>query len=265
MRLAPESRFLGESQRLPIRVGKRVTQEEIAEHLGVSRGWYARFESGAPAGFSVPLLNRLADMLLLYASERAELMRLAKPELMPIVSRDSTDLYEALGVVRRAVKRLWRATSEGEILHIAGEEARQLLPSFELTFVRQTLAREETQFPRPGGSSTARLAKARASTLRRLTAEQFAQLDASWRRTAVAGLRLLQRNAYTPDILRVVRLVVHEHGIDSDSMAAAVAAHIRGSSGSALVGGASTRPHDVSELELTMLTTIADFASLTLQ
>jgi hypothetical protein len=31
------------------------------------------------------------------------------------------------------------------------------------------------------------------------------------------------------------------------------------------VGGASTRPHDVSELELTMLTTIADFASLTLQ
>jgi transcriptional regulator with XRE-family HTH domain len=116
-------RFLGESQRLPIRVGKRVTQEELAEHLGISRGWYARFESGTPAGFSVPLLSRLADMLLLFASERAELMRLAKSELTPIVSPNSTDLYEALGVVRRAVKRLWRATSEAEILHVAAERS----------------------------------------------------------------------------------------------------------------------------------------------
>ena len=97
MRLGPESRFLGESQRLPIRVGKRVTQEEIAEHLGVSRGWYARFEAGAPAGFSISLLNRLADLLRLSGPERAELMRLAKPALAPVVSPNSTNPLRSAG------------------------------------------------------------------------------------------------------------------------------------------------------------------------
>jgi transcriptional regulator with XRE-family HTH domain len=272
MRLAPELRFLGESQRLPIRVGKPVTQEEIAEHLGVSRGWFARFEGGAPAGFSISLLNRLADLLLLSGPERAELMRLAKPALAPVVAPNSTDLYEALGVVRRAVKRLWRATSEGEILRVAGEETRLRLPCFELIFARHVAAFEETRFPQLGGSSTARLAEARAYAFRRFTPQQFARLDALWQRTAAgsvadrsgglpAGERL-PSDTYPPDILRLVRLALREHGIDSDS---AVAAHIRGSSGSALVGGMSTRPHDVSELERTVLSTIADFASLALQ
>ena len=101
MRLARESRYFGEHPRLPARVGKRVTQEELAEYLGISRNWYSRFEAGAPDGFSIRLLNRLCDMLLLSAEELAELVRLATPELAPVVSRDSTNLYKALGVVRR--------------------------------------------------------------------------------------------------------------------------------------------------------------------
>jgi hypothetical protein len=68
--------------------------------------------------------------------------------------------------------------------------------------------------------------------------------------------------AYPPDLLRLLRRALREHGIESDSP---VVAHVRGSSGSALVGGMSTRPHDVTELERTMLSTIADFASLALQ
>jgi hypothetical protein len=95
MRLAPESHFLGKRPRLPILVGKRVTQEELAEHLD-PRGWYARFEAGAPAVFSIPLLSRLSDMSLLSAADRAELGRLATPELAPVVSQDSTKLYEVL-------------------------------------------------------------------------------------------------------------------------------------------------------------------------
>ena len=259
MRLAPESHFLGERTRLPSRVGKPVTQEEIAHHLGISRGWYARFEAGAPTGFSIALLNRLGDLLLLSAPERAELVRLAMPALASLVARDSTDLYEALGVVRRAVKRLWRASSEDEILHVAGEEARQLLPSFELIFARRIVALEEAQFPQPGDSA-ARLAEARIAALHRFTPEQFARLDAFWQCTPV-GVPL-PIDAYPPDILRLVRLALHEQGIDSYSPAAA---HIRGSSGSAHVGGMSTRPHDVTELERTLLGTIADFASLALQ
>jgi transcriptional regulator with XRE-family HTH domain len=101
IRLAPDSHFLGERPRLPSLVGKPVTQEELAYHLGISRGGYSRFETGTAAGFSISLLSRLGDLLQLSAPERAELVRLARPELAPVVSRDSTDLYEALGVVRR--------------------------------------------------------------------------------------------------------------------------------------------------------------------
>jgi transcriptional regulator with XRE-family HTH domain len=261
LRLAPESLFLGEQRRLPNRVGKSVTQEEIAEHLGITRGWYGRFEAGAPVGFSVSLLNRLGDMLLLSAPERAELARLAMPELAPVVGhRDSTRLYEALGVVRRAVKRLWRATSEREILSIAGEEVRQLVPCFELIFARRIVTLREVQLPQPGGNSAARLAEARNFAISRFTPEQFARLDAFWQCAPPGGL--LSIDAYPPDILRVIRLVLREHGI---VWSLKLAAPIRGSRGSAYVGGQSTRPHAVSELERTMLTTIADFASLALK
>jgi transcriptional regulator with XRE-family HTH domain len=260
MRLAPDSQFLGEHLRFPNRVGKRVTQEELAEHLGISRGWYARFEAGAPAGFSIALLNRLGDLLLFSAAERAELVRLALPELVPVVPRDSSNLYDALGTVRRAVKRLWKATSEYEVLYVAGEEARQLVPSFELIFARRIGVREEAQFPKPGRNSAARYAEARACALRRFTPEQLARRDALWQRTP-AGV-LLPIDAYPPDLLRLFRRALHEHGIDSYSP---IAMQMRGSSGSGLVGGTSMRPHDVTELEHTMLSTIADFASLALQ
>jgi Helix-turn-helix domain len=86
LRLAPESPVLGDSPRFPTRIGKFVTQEELAEHLGISRQWYARFEGGAPAGFSTQLLSRLSDLLLLSPSERAEFVRLAMPELVYLVS-----------------------------------------------------------------------------------------------------------------------------------------------------------------------------------
>jgi transcriptional regulator with XRE-family HTH domain len=260
MRLAPGLEVLGECPRLPNRVGKPITQEELAEYLGISRGWYARFEAGAPAGFSISLLNRLGDLLLLSPSERAELVRLAMPELEPVVQRDSTNLYEALGVVRRTVKRLWSASSEGEVLHVAGEEARHLLPSFELIFARRVVALEEAQFRAPGRNGTARYAEARTYALRRLTRGHFARVGALWQRTPEGVI--LTSATYPPESRRRYSLALREHGIDWDSV---VAAQIRGSSGSALLGGASTRPHEVSELERAMLSTIADFASLALQ
>lgn len=258
-RLAPESEFLGERPRLPIRVGKRVTQEEVAEHLGISRGWYARFEAGAHAGFSIALLGRLGDILLLSQPERAELVRLAMPELAPVVRPHSTDLCEALGAMRRIVKRLCRATSEDEILHIAGEEARQLVPSFDVIFARRIVAPRETQFPQQGSTCAARLADARAYALRQVSPEQYARLNVFWQRTTRG--EILPIDAYPPEHLRVYRRSLQEHGIDWDSP---LSAHIRGSSGSALVGGTSARPHDVSAIERSILSTIADFASLAL-
>jgi transcriptional regulator with XRE-family HTH domain len=88
LRLDPESHVLGESRRFPTRIGRPVTQEELAEHLGISRQWYARFEGGAPAAFSTQLLVRLCSLLQLSAWERTELMRLAMPELVYLVRSD---------------------------------------------------------------------------------------------------------------------------------------------------------------------------------
>lgn len=48
-RVPPRSDTLGPSKRLPIRRGRRVTQEEIAEAVGISRNWYRRLEGGASA------------------------------------------------------------------------------------------------------------------------------------------------------------------------------------------------------------------------
>jgi transcriptional regulator with XRE-family HTH domain len=60
-----------------------VTQEELAECIGVSRYWYSMLESDRPVRVSIFLLDRLAQILMLSAAERAMLFALAVPELNP--------------------------------------------------------------------------------------------------------------------------------------------------------------------------------------
>jgi DNA-binding XRE family transcriptional regulator len=81
MRLDPQTKLLGNHARLSNRRGRRVSQEEIAEAAGVSRGWYALLEAGAPVNPSVALLHRLAGALNATPNERATLFGLAIPEL----------------------------------------------------------------------------------------------------------------------------------------------------------------------------------------
>lgn len=81
LRVNPESRRLGPWDRLPSRRGKPVTQEEVAESIGVSRVWYATLESQAGVRTSPALLDRLATALTLTTDERASLFNIALPEL----------------------------------------------------------------------------------------------------------------------------------------------------------------------------------------
>ena len=269
LRIHRASPALGPYERLPSRRGKRVTQEEIADAAGVSRVWYATLESDAAIRTSTRVLSRLADALMLSTDERVRIFQLAFPELVrfatqgpsPVVSPASTDLYEALIDVRRTVKRLWRATSEAEIVRAVGEEARRLLPHFELIFARRIIVpQDDALLPHRGCESGARLAVARADALRRISLEQHALHDALWQRVPAGDL--LSSGAYPPDILRLARLMLHEHGI---AWVPPHSAHIRGPSGSAHVGGMSTRPYDLTDLERTTLGTIADFASLAMR
>lgn len=58
-----------------------MTQEEVAESIGVSRVWYATLESQSGVRTSPALLDRLASALMLTAAERTSLFKIALPEL----------------------------------------------------------------------------------------------------------------------------------------------------------------------------------------
>jgi DNA-binding XRE family transcriptional regulator len=80
-RIPSNSATIGPVRRLPARHGRRVTQEEIAEAVGVSRNWYRRLETDAGVHASTKLLVRLARTFALTADERGTLFTLALPEL----------------------------------------------------------------------------------------------------------------------------------------------------------------------------------------
>lgn len=79
--IPPESMALGSWERLPVRRGRRVTQEEIAEAVGISRNWYRRLESGDAPRASAKLLDRIARALQFTPEERTNLFVLGIPEL----------------------------------------------------------------------------------------------------------------------------------------------------------------------------------------
>lgn len=80
-RVDPATPALGEHQRLGTRRGKAVSQEELAEAVGVSRCWYAMLERGKPVQPSIAMLSRLAGALNATRDERRALFSLAIPEL----------------------------------------------------------------------------------------------------------------------------------------------------------------------------------------
>lgn len=80
-RIPPDAVTLGPWNRLPVRRGRRVTQEEVAEVVGVSRNWYRRLESGAGVRASTKLLDRLATAFAFTHEERIQLFVLGIPEI----------------------------------------------------------------------------------------------------------------------------------------------------------------------------------------
>src|ERR1700726_1109935 len=116
-RVDPDVRDLGPNARRPARLGKRVTQEELAEAIGVSREWYAMLEAAGTTRTSTGLVDRLAGALAVTPEERARLFQLALPELGGAQLRDdSIAVLEAFARLRSLSKRLWTATSIENVL-----------------------------------------------------------------------------------------------------------------------------------------------------
>lgn len=137
-RLNPELSSLGPFLRLPVRVGKTPTQEEIAEAVGISRQWYALLEGDHPVRVSARILARIADAFSLSPSERAELFGLALPELRSVaLTARSTAMLEGFRRLRCLTRRLWAATTEAEALTVVREYAMtQLGPDLVVTRIR---------------------------------------------------------------------------------------------------------------------------------
>ena len=137
-RLSPERPSLGPYLRLSTRIGKAVTQEEVAEVVGVSRQWYVMLEGERSVRVSAGVLARIADALMMDPAERTALFQLAVPELRSAPLTDtSTALLEAFGSLRRLTGRLWAASTETEALTLVREYAHaQLAPDVMVTCMR---------------------------------------------------------------------------------------------------------------------------------
>ena len=122
-RLDPAAETLGAYKRLSYKRGRAVSQEELAEAVDVSRGWYALLESGGSVQPSVALLNRLAGALNATPDERGTLFRLAIPALHDGLAHESRDSVASLSLIRAASSRLCSVGSGNEALSIAAEYA----------------------------------------------------------------------------------------------------------------------------------------------
>lgn len=119
-RLSPSSRTLGMCVRAPIRVGKPVTQEEVAEAAGVSRVWFAMMENDRARRISARVLDELATVLGMSQGERAALFQLALPEVRAVSLSERTEgMLNAYQSLRQFTRRLWSATSATEALRTA--------------------------------------------------------------------------------------------------------------------------------------------------
>jgi transcriptional regulator with XRE-family HTH domain len=134
-RIPPDTASLGNALRLPSRVGKRVSQEEIAEAIGVSRVWYALLENGRLHRPSVVLLERTCDALMLDERQRAEVFQVGVPEIPSrLVEFQHGAILEASAQLRITATRLWSASTVDEALTIAAEEAAQYFDDAALVF-----------------------------------------------------------------------------------------------------------------------------------
>src|SRR5271165_1344278 len=154
LRISRESRSLGAVERMPVRVGKPVTQEEVAEAVGISRVWYAMIEGNRPVRVSARVLDRIADVLALNQNERTILFRLAVPELRSTsLSERALGMLEAFGSLRRFTRRLWGVSSHLEVLRAAREFLMlEVKPVAAITFRRTEDGQWVSELNSDGGS-----------------------------------------------------------------------------------------------------------------
>ncbi|MDB5040630.1 MAG: DNA-binding protein [Candidatus Eremiobacteraeota bacterium] len=264
-RIGPERPSLGQCLRPPMRIGKAVSQEEVAEVVGISRQWYLMMESDRAARVSATVLARIADALMMDPAERAALFRLAVPELRSASLTDrSTAMLDAFGSLRLLTRPLWAATTEAEALTVVREYAMtQLAPVAMLTCTRVGEGRWD--LAATGDSDNAdRMKRLEAFVRERWGAAAIDDLCCYTLMVRPGELMTRsEREARFPDLAAKERPALEVVGLDDHSFAMASIQSQRGFVGRLAVLHTTTA-RTYSEIELAQLSTLADLTSLAL-
>jgi transcriptional regulator with XRE-family HTH domain len=263
-RIAPERAALGVVLRLPNRPGKRVTQEEVAEAVGISCQWYASLENDRALRVSTRVLGRIADVLMMDPTERAALFRLAVPQLRSVSLTDtSAAILDAFRSLRALTRRLWVATSEAEALTLVREFAMtELVPDAVLTCVRTAEGRWD-QVGTGNHDDDERAKRSLALLKERFGARAvddvllyplIAQPGDVWSRS--------ERDARLPDLASNLRDIFDAVGWERLSFVTACVQTRAGFVGRIVV--VHHAGHEYSEIERAQLSTLAEIASLAL-
>ncbi len=155
-RIDAEARLLGGIPRDSHRYGKRVTQDELAAAIGISRQWYAELERGGEARASPVVLGRLADALAMSTVERETLFALTIPELEHAGLTTEAAALAQIGSLRPLVRRLWSATTEAEALALILEDCSARFTGIDLAMCDRRVAEGRWEFPVMFGAPRAR-------------------------------------------------------------------------------------------------------------
>lgn len=265
-RIDRNRRSLGPFLRLPMRIGKTVTQEEIAEAAGITRQWYAMMETSHPVHVSTAVLARIADSLMMDRDERSMLFRLAVPELRGSTIADrSASVLDAFASVRRVARRLFVATTEAEALLTVSEAVAAEFhdPDFIGSYTR--IAPGAWQFPAvlTSDSIQKRVGGALGSLYSGLSPEQIdeAMLSTLLVEPGQVGTRseLYRDFALEP----LISNAFSGAGLPGAEF---IMAHVRSKRGfeANLFAACFRRPRPFSEIERAQLSTLADLTSLAL-
>jgi transcriptional regulator with XRE-family HTH domain len=264
--LPRDTQFLGRYVRLPARRGRAVTQEELAEAIGVTRVWYAMLESGAAVNTSPRLVARLADALQLSVEQRKVLFDLALPYLS---SRNTLTLTQQLArsitPLRTASRRLWSATTESEILLVVAEAMTSIFDDSDMVGAQRRLLPGEWAFPIVIGDDhlQSSIADMVGDLLSGMTA---AEID----ETMLHGIltepgQVGTRRELHSNLSRKRRVdqTFATHGFGTTTF---IDAHIRGRTGDGTTVFAvyANGKKDFTELDRAVFGTLADLASLAL-
>jgi transcriptional regulator with XRE-family HTH domain len=265
IKIPPDTRSLGRVLRHPHRIAKPVTQEEVAESVGVSREWYARIELGKNRRVTPSLLERLAEVLMLDETRRDALFTLGIPELRSATLGAEAASAAQLRSLRTIIKRLWAATSEREITQTVLEFGQTLFRGTDLVMSHHHLGSARWEIPVLLGPDPVqrRLTDLAEIIMTRCDASEINQ----WFLHGVVTqpgdtvvfsdvLNELAVARTIPDLERQVNL----------AHSSVLVSHVRsrkGYEGNVVIGRAGAR-YDFSSSEVSIFSALADLASLAL-